>query len=156
MPAYTIRVTGLNESIAGFRRMLHVTPEAQRAEVRRLGEKHLALLRQAAPLGKGEHPGQLRAGFELTFQDSGAAIGYRITNRVPHLKYILRGRPAVHAKKGKALRFVIAGRVFYRRSVGPAAPNRFDQPVRQQMQPEIHGAGLRVRTRIVAAYKGGV
>lgn len=156
MTAYTIRVTGLNEAIAGFRRMLHVTPEVQRTEIRRLGDKHLAMLKQAAPLGKGEDPGQLRAGFELTFQDSGAVIGYRITNKVAHLKYILRGRPAVHAKKGKALRFVIAGRVFYRRSVGPAAPNRFDQPVRQQMQPEIHAVGLRIRTRIVQSYKGGV
>jgi hypothetical protein len=153
---YTIRVTGLNEAIAGFRRMQSATPEAQRAEVRRLGDKHLAMLKAAAPLGKGENPGALRAGFELTFQDSGTAIGYRISNKVAHLKYILRGRPAVHAKKGKALRFVIAGRVFYRKSVGPAAPNRFDQPVRQQMQPEIHGAGLRIRTRVVAAYKGGV
>lgn len=151
---FTIRATGLAESIAGFRRARQATPEAQREEVKRLGEKHLALLKQAAPLGRGEDPGQLRAGFTLAFQD-GATIGYRITNNVPHLKYILRGRPAVHAKKGRALRFVIAGRVFYRRSVGPAAPNRFDQPVRKQMQPEIHGIGLRVRTRVVQAYRGG-
>jgi hypothetical protein len=153
---FTIRATGLNEAIAGFRRMQQATPDAQRQEIRRLGEKHLALLRQAAPLGKGDAPGQLRAGFNLAFQDSGATIGYRITNNVPHLRYVLRGRPAVHAKKVKALRFVIAGKVFYRRSVRPAAPNRFDQTVRKQMQPEIRAAGLSIRTRIARSYKGGV
>ena len=154
MITFTTKVTGINEVISGLHRAIAEGPNAQAAEIRTLGEKHIALMKDATPIGRGEpHSPRLRDNYRLDFH-FGSTVGYKLTNDAPYLPFVLRGRGPVTATRAKALRFVIGGQVFFRKSVGPAAPNRFDQQVRAQVQIEAHQAGLNIRTRIVRAYRG--
>jgi len=149
-----IRVTGLPDAVHRLGRAQQMAGAIQQDEIHKLGTRYLARLKEETPLGKGENPGRLLAGYQTEETYTATTARFRITNTTPHLKYVLKGRGPVTVKRAKALRFVISGRVFFRRSVGPAAPNRFDQRVRAEMQPEIRAVGLNIRTRIVAAYRG--
>lgn len=105
--------------------------------VTRLGASYLDALKAATPRGKGEAGG--RARLVDSYQTTASGLTYRITNRAPHLRYVLQGRPAVVAKK-RALRFVIGGVVFFRRRVKAAPANNFPPVVRRQMAGEIRQA----------------
>ena len=48
------------------------------------------------------------------------------------------GRGPVKAKKAKALRFMIGGRVFFRKSVGPAKANPYHLEVVTKLMPSIN------------------
>lgn len=149
----TVQVKGVDETITRLRRAEAAGHASQREGVRALGEKHVKLLRDATPIGQGEDRGKrLRDSYDLTFAEGGATVGYRITNDTPYLRYVLKGRGPVVAKK-RALRFVIGGKVFYRKRVGPARANRFDQPVRAQIQRDARALGLSIKTRVIAAAK---
>ena len=52
--------------------------------------------------------------------------------------YIVReGRKAVFAAEGKFLHFFIGGQEFFRKSVGPAAPNPYHRRVMSRLMPQI-------------------
>jgi hypothetical protein len=69
--------------------------------------------------------------------------------------YIVReGRGPVHAKKARALHFFIGGQEFFRKSVGPAAPNPYHRRTLEEVGPEIQEIVNRMGQRI-AAYLSG-
>ena len=150
---FILSTTGTPDVIAGLRRMQDAT-EPQRQVVRRLGDRYVAVLKEETPKGRGENPGTLRAGYEDDQSYTATRGSYRIRNRVPHLRWVLKGRGPVVAKKSKALRFVIDGRVFFRRSVGPAKANNFPPRARRRMQGDIDGAGREIAGLIVRQYRG--
>jgi len=52
--------------------------------------------------------------------------------------YIVReGRGPIVAKEAKALHFFIGGQEFFRKSVGPAAPNPYHRRVMSRLMPQI-------------------
>lgn len=68
---------------------------------------------------------------------------------IPYARYALEGRGPVVAKRAKALRFVIDGKVMFRKRVGPAPPHPvyyLDGSQEQQVQAVIdefvEGAGF--------------
>lgn len=119
---YDTAITGTLRALEGAVRR---APEAQRAEVRAFGERVLARLVARTPIGQGPSARRLYQRYET----EQAADSYRITNRTPYLKFVLRGRRAVRARPGGVLRFVIGGRVLFRKRVGPARANPYDRPV---------------------------
>ena len=69
--------------------------------------------------------------------------------------YIVReGRGPVVAKNKKALHFFIGGQEFFRKSVGPAAPNPYHKLTLEQNGPAIQEIVNRMGQRI-AAYLSG-
>jgi hypothetical protein len=149
----TLHIIGADRVAAGLTRITDAT-EPQRAVVRRLGDRYVTVLKEETPRGRGENPGALRAGYEDEQSYSALRASYRIRNRVPHLRWVLRGRGRVVAKKGKALRFVIDGQIFFRRSVGPAKANNFPARAAMKMAPEIARAKGEVAGIIVRSYRG--
>lgn len=103
-----------------------------------LGDRYTAELVRQTPRGRGEGSRRRlsRNYFTQQFGDATSA-SYTIKNDAPYLKWVLNGRGPVVAKRGRFLRFVIDGRVFFRRRVGPAAANPFDQQVFRAMQGDI-------------------
>lgn len=67
---------------------------------------------------------------------------------VSYAKWAIEGRGAVVAKPGKFLRFVIDGKVFYRKRVGPAPP----RPV-YFMTPEADAKADMVAARVLTGDK---
>lgn len=55
-----------------------------------------------------------------------------------YVDYVIRGRKGFKAKKGKALRFVIAGKVVFVKSVGPAKANPFVDRAATNMKSELN------------------
>jgi hypothetical protein len=150
---YTVHILNADRVVSGLRNIQDAT-EPQRTVVRRLGDKYLTVLKEETPRGRGENPGTLQAGYEDE-QDYGATrASYRIRNRVAHLRWVLKGRPRVVAKKAKALRFVIDGRVFFRRSVKATKPNNFPARAKEKMQGDIAEARRELPALIVRQYRG--
>lgn len=150
---YTVHIIGGDRVVTSLRNIQDAT-EPQRAVVKRLGDKYIAVLKEETPKGRGEQPGALRAGYEDE-QDYGVTrASYRIRNRVAYLRWVLKGRGRVVAKKGRALRFVIDGKVFFRRSVGPAKANNFPSRAKQRMQGDIAEARRELPRLIVRQYRG--
>lgn len=154
IPALTIRITGDAAVLRRLERLAGGFPAAQQAVIRPLGEAWADELEREAPLGRGERPGRLRAGFELDETFGVSAGRLRIANRTPHLRYVLRGRGPVVAH-GRALRFVVDGRVIFRRRVGAAAPNPFDERARRGMQGQIDRAPRLLAAALIRQYRGG-
>ena len=80
------------------------------------------------PVGVGEHPGRLRAGWRVRRVSAGGRASRHIYNTERYLKYVLAGRGAIDQRgrpNAKRLRFVVSGIVFYRWRVGPAKANPF-------------------------------
>lgn len=115
-------------------------PRALAGVVTRLGDAYLGALKDATPRGRGESTGRKRLVDSYTTERGDGGLTYRITNRAPQLRYVRRGRGPVTAIGARALRFVIDGRVFYRRRVKAAKANDFPATVRRQMQPQIRAA----------------
>lgn len=154
MSEFIVTITGIPSVVSGLQRMQQQAGEIQRDEVRRLGGKYLAVLRAETPIGRGLNPGRMRADYRTTMASTPMGATYRIVNQNMAIGYVVRGRGPVRAIHARALRFVINGVVFFRRSVGPVAPNNFPERAKQAMQGEIAGAGARIAGRIVRAYRG--
>ena len=151
-----VQISGADRVVAGLTKLLDSAEEAQRAVIRPLGDRYVQVMQDNTPVGRGEHPGRLRASYQTDDQAySASGAHYRITNTTPYLRYVLNGRPGVTARPGGMLRFVIGGVVFFRKSVGPAAANNFPPRVRQAMQGQIDAAGPQMAGLIVKAYRGG-
>lgn len=150
---YTITIVGGDRVVTGLRNMTDAT-DAQRTVVRKLGDRYVAVLKEETPKGRGEKPGTLQAGYEDDQAYSATRGSYRIRNRVKHLKWVLKGRPRVTVKKARALRFVIDGQVYYRRSVKATKPNNFPARAREKMQGDIGEARRELPRLIVRSYGG--
>ena len=149
-----IRTTGLTETQHALAALPQVVSAAQHTIVKQLGDRYLAVLKEETPIGRGESPGQLRDAYQTEESYGADTASYRITNATPYIRYVLDGRGPVVAVNARALRFVIDGQVIYRHSVGPAAPNPFDQRAAQRMQPEIDAARQELPGLIVRMYRG--
>lgn len=87
-----------------------------------------ATLERYTPVGKGERPGRLKAGWRVRRVDAGGKASRVIYNREKHLRFVLRGRGAIDQRgkpNAKRLRFVISGIVFYRWKVKASKANPF-------------------------------
>lgn len=117
----------------------HGVEAAFREVIGQLGTSYLGKLKHETPLGKGEFSPNLVKQYQVEQSYSATQASYTITNTTPYLKWVLNGRGPIVAK-GRALRFVINGKVFFRKRVGPAKANNFPLRVDQQMQPAIDAA----------------
>lgn len=151
----TITIPNLDGAIRRLDAMQRAGFAAQRSVIRPLGERYIDALQDVTPVGEGESPGRLRAGYTRQEFYSETQASFRIQNTTPHLRYVLRGRGPVEATRGRMLRFVIRGRVFFRRRVGPAEPNNFPPRARQAMAGHISEAGPAIAQAIIRAYQGG-
>lgn len=150
-----ITITGADTVISTLQRGTQRAGEAQRTEVRRVGGAYLTALRTLTPVGKGERPGRLRKAYQTQAQATSTSASFRITNTTPYIRFVTEGRGPVEAKPGKMLRFVINGRVFFRKRVGPAKANPFDEKAAQQMESDLNGLAESVARRIAGALEGG-
>ena len=152
-----ITITGDDTVAAGAARVLTRGGDAQQAEVEPLGERYTRRLIEATPRGRGPASGRRR--LAESYDEEGfyspTQAEYRITNATPHIGYVLKGRDPVEAKPGKMLRFEIDGQVFYRKRVGGADANPFDERVRREMQSDIDGLAERTAARVAQLYRGG-
>lgn len=149
-----IDTTGIAPLVAALSRVSGDAAAIQQRALAPAGDAYLAALQAATPVGQGKTRGKrLRDSYKTKQQYSASGGVYTIQNKKPYLKWVLNGRPAIEAK-GKALRFVIGGTVFFRRRVGPAAANPFDQRVRREMQPRLDRIGNDVARGIIAALGG--
>ena len=149
----TITESGLSERIAALQRMRNEATDAQQTVIRPLGVAYRDALITATPRGRGEERGKrLYESYDTDETSSGNRVTYTITNKAPQLTYVLRGRGPVVAKRARALRFVIDGRVFFRRRVGPAAANNFPPKARAAMQGEINAAPAQMARAIIQRY----
>lgn len=71
-----------------------------------------------------------------------------------YLFIVREGRGPVHAIKAKALHFFIGGQEFFRKSVGPAAPNPYHLRVLAQLMPTIQEIVNEMGERVVAYISG--
>jgi len=142
--------TGVDTVVQSLDRLLVSAIDIQCDEVHRLGEQYLTVLRNETPIGRGEKPGRLRGAYQVSETSSGLSARYQITNTTPYIKWVIGGRGPVEAK-GKALRFVIDGKVFFRKRVGPAAPNPFDDRAYTMMARDIDALPDRIASRITGA-----
>jgi hypothetical protein len=142
--------------LASLDRVVSRGDEPQRAELQALGSRYVRQLKAATPIGRGE-PKPRRLVDAYNVQEAFSATGgeVHITNETPYLRYVLNGRGPVVARPGKMLRFVIDGRVFFRKRVGPAKANPFDQKVSAAMRNDISGAPARIAHGVVRLYTGG-
>jgi hypothetical protein len=129
---------------------------AMRGVIQPLGDAYLVELVRETPRGKGPAEGRRRLyqSYQVD-EDYGPIASYHIQNRAPWLGFVRRGRPAIVAKPGKMLRFVIGGKVFFRARVGPAKANDFPARVAQTMRPQLERARGDIRSAVLSAYGGG-
>lgn len=149
--AYTI--TGIDAIDAAASRALNGM--AMRGPVERVGERYVQTLKDESPEGRGEQPGRLRKAYQVSSFYAATQSEYTIRNTTPYLRWVLNGRGAVTVKRAKALRFVINGQVFFRRMVGPAEPNRFDERARQAMDGDLSALPADVAAAVVRSWYGG-
>lgn len=71
----------------------------------------------------------------------------------PYARYVEDGRGPVVAR-GRALRFVIGGTVFYRKRVGPAAGKHMFRKATQRIRPMVAREMSAVAARIIARMGG--
>lgn len=124
--------------------------------VTEIGDAYLVALVNATPRGRGPVTGRRRLfqSYEVSQQSSATTATYRIRNRTPHLRHVLRGRPAIVAAPGKVLRFQIGAVIYYRKRVGPAKANPYDRRVGAQMRGEIQRQRAALRAEIVRLLGG--
>ncbi|MCC6314216.1 MAG: hypothetical protein IT337_09375 [Thermomicrobiales bacterium] len=103
--------------------------------------------------------GTYRRSFKLRVQVSGKSIVGVITNNARSLAGFVyawtleHGRGPVFAKRAKALRFVINGRVIYRKSVGPAKAQRPMEYGARDAEPQIVRRFDVARDKIAARFE---
>ena len=152
-----IVITGDDLIANAASRVMTQADAIQRAEVEPFGGRYHEALQNATPRGKGPGEGRKRLyeSYEVTESYSTSGASYQIINQHMAVGYVIKGRPAVVAKEGKMLRFVIDGQVFYRKRVGPAKANPFDEKVATDMQSDADGLGERIAGRVIREYNGG-
>lgn len=128
----------------------------QAEALHKFGEAYRDELVKETPRGEGEASGRKRLyeSYETTETASATSAEYRIRNRAPFLKYVLKGRPAVVAK-GRALRFVIRGVVFFRKRVKAAPANDYPARVKATMRGRRRELVLDVARGVASAMRGG-
>lgn len=127
-------LTGLDDALHALDRMQDATQE-QRVVLKDYSAEAMDIYRDHTPVGRGEKPGQLKQGYAVTEQSAGpTAAQTRIENRTPYLRWVLEGRGRVVAIRAKALRFVIDGQVIFRKAVGPAEANPFNEPAEREIE----------------------
>lgn len=131
---------------------------AQTVAIGAYGRAYKDELIAQTPRGKGEADGRKRLyeSYETSEDTDGTTATYTIRNHAPQLKYVLNGRGPVTVKRAKALRFVISGVVFFRRSVKAAPANNFPARVRQTMEAQKSRLVETVARGVVSAMRGGV
>lgn len=129
-------LTGLDDVLRALDQMQDAT-DAQRTVLTDYSAEAIRSYQTRTPVGRGAQPGQLKAGYAVTAQRAGPTSAMsRIENRLPYLRYVLEGRGPVVAIRAKALRFVIDGQVFFRKAVGPAAANPFNEPAERAIEAQ--------------------
>jgi hypothetical protein len=73
----------------------------------------------------------------------------------PYAKWVAYGRGPVVAKRAKALRFEIDGVIFFRKRVGPAPAQRFNERGLARAIPAIEGEFRAAMARIARWAQGG-
>jgi len=154
IPIYSLAISGDTATAAALTRLAGAHFGAAQTVLRGLGTAYEAQLRADTPLGTGEAPGRLRAGYRTQERYGPRDAEYRITNTTPHLRYVLRGRGPIIAPRGRALRFVIRGVVFFRTRVGPAAANDYPARTRRAMQRQVDQAGQSLAGAMIRVYEG--
>jgi|GEM_PF-2368696 len=165
IPIYSLAISDDTATAAALTRLAGAHFGAAQTVLRGLGTAYEAQLRVDTPLGTGEAPkcaparrveapGRLRAGYRRSSFYSATIAEERITNTTPHLRYVLRGRGPIIAPRGRALRFVIRGVVFFRTRVGPAAANDYPARTRRAMQRQVDQAGQSLADAMIRVYEG--
>ena len=154
IPIYSLAISGTPGSAADLTAFEAAYTTAAQTVLRGLGIAYEAQLLADTPLGTGEAPGRLRAGYRTQERYGPRDAEYRITNTTPHLRYVLRGRGPIIAPRGRALRFVIRGVVFFRTRVGPAAANDYPARTRRAMQRRVDQAGQSLAGAMIRVYEG--
>lgn len=111
---------------------------------RRMVSGGTVILRKHTPIGRGPRKGNLRRNYQTDVHATGDGASGSITNTTPYLRYVLEGRGPVVATRAKALRFVIDGRVFFRKRVKAAKANPFDE----KAEPELRANADRIADTI--------
>lgn len=139
-------------SSAVERRLAQLTPRAEAAQrdvLRRFGDDVVSVLISRTPVGEAPAKGKrLWQNYQQARRDVGGGHEVRITNPTPYLRWVLRGRGPVVAR-GRALRFVIGGRVIYRKRVGPARANPYHRPVIAQAKAMAGDVAREIAQQIV-------
>jgi len=141
---------------AALQRLPALAAEAQAYVIRPLGQAYRQALIDATPVGRGEAgPGRrLSESYDLGESYTSTDAHVRITNTAPQLEYVIKGRDPVGVVRARALRFVIDGRVIFRRRVGAAKANNFPPLVIAAMQPQVDAAGPAIAAYIVRRFRG--
>ena len=92
--------------------------------------------------------GHLRRGQTSEVRGAGGTLIGVVGTNVPYARAVHDGRGPVEARPGGVLRFVIRGKVLYRKRVGPAKANPFMRNALAQMRPTIHKEFALVAGRI--------
>lgn len=149
-----IDIPKIDGVIDALRAIPTLAEEGQRFVIQPLGDAYLQALVAETPRGQGENRGQrLAESYEVDQSYSTSASQYRIRNHAPQLDYVIKGRGPIVAR-GRALRFMIGGRVFFRKRVGPVEPNNFPIRVQRVMQPHVDGAGHQIAEYIIRRFRG--
>lgn len=144
-----IQIKNLDQTAERMRTMPDRALQAEIEIIKALGDRWLLMLQDETPRGEGETSGALAGNYQTEESAGAGGVEYHIYNLTPYLRYVLKGRGPVYAINAKALRFVINGQVFFRRSVGPAEANDFPSRVRSAMQDDIAAAKQQIANLIV-------
>lgn len=119
------------------------------------GKIYKEKLADYSPVGKGEKPGKLKAGWKVKRISSGGTASRNIYNTQRYLKWVLKGRPAIDQRgkpNAKRLRFVVSGVVIYRWKVKKAEANPFHLraavAARREINIQLHGDMRNIFTQI--------
>lgn len=80
------------------------------------GEVLERAIRDAAPIGKKDHPGQLRESIHAHPKVTGSTASVEFSSSVPYARYVIEGTPAhlIVPRNARVLRWESSGQVFYR------------------------------------------
>ena len=149
MTEFTIDIPQSRAVLDALARAPQIAQDAQQAVMEPLGESYLVALKRETPKGRGEERGvRLSESYQVSEIYNPAGSLYRITNVSPKLQFVIKGRGPVVAKKARALRFVIDGKIIFRKRVGATKPNNFPSRVEAEMRPQIDDASRQIAARI--------
>ncbi len=150
-----IQITGDDLVARAVDSVLARNGDLQKQEVQSFGKRYRDAMIAKTPQGHGpKKDRRLADAYDVEEDYSANAAFYGFTNETDYLTYVLNGRGEVEAKPGKVLRFVIDGRVFFRKRVGPASANPFDKGVIDDHRSEGAQLGQRIAGRLVDVWEG--
>lgn len=146
---FDIKIQGLRDAQGRFAKATAAVQGATRDEMRELGRRVVAALWDEAP----EQTGRLKKGLRArTTVDSGSRMELRITSEAFYTPWVIHGRGPVVARRAKALRFVIDGKVIFRKRVGPSRPNPFHRRALAKLGDEPGKTAGRISRQIESAF----